>query len=780
MIKSYSRLKKQNKEHFRIPRNAQDIVGVDTVYKDGIFKIGNRFSKSYRFLDVNYSIASKEQKTNLFLDYGELLNSLDSSTVTKISINNRKIDLKQFKEDILIPMQNDKIDVYRKEYNEMLLEKIAESDDIMQEKYITITVFRNKVEDARSFFSRCSSELNSHFAKLGSSCCELNAYERLKILHDFYRSGEEENFYFDIHDFARKGHSFKDAICPIDPSFKHNYFKLGNKYGRVLYLSNYARFIKDDFVAELCELNKNMMYSMDIIGIPTDEAVKEIENKLLGVNTNITNWQRRQNANNNFSAVIPYDMELQREECKEFLDDLTVRDQRMMLACITVVHLADSKEELDNDTESLKAVARKFMCELTTLNFSSRQLDGLMTVLPIGVNKLNHYRTLLTESASIFIPFRAQEVMDKGGIWYGQNAITNNLILCNKEKLQNANAFILGVPGSGKSFLTKEEIEFLIMATKDDILICDPEAEYSSIVEEFGGQVIEIAAGSKDHINAMDMTEGYGDSGNPVADKSQFVMSLFEQLDKEGISPIDRSIIDRCVALVYADYRKSKKIPTLRSLRSKLLEQSEPEAKELALKLELFTDGSLDAFAYETNVDVRNRIISYNIFNLGKQLKTMGLLVITDAMINRVNENWKRGIRTHIFIDEVHVVFENEESATFFNSAWRQFRKRDAYPTGITQNAEYLLDSVQASTMLSNSEFIVMLNQAYQDREKLGRLLNISEEQMSYITNAQSGCGLIKYGGALVPFVNRLPKHMKLYQLNTTNPLDRKEKQATT
>lgn len=779
MIKSYSRLKKQNKEHFRIPRNAQDIVGVDTVYKDGIFKIGNRFSKSYRFLDVNYSIASKEQKTNLFLDYGELLNSLDSSTVTKISINNRKIDLKQFKEDILIPMQNDRIDVYRKEYNEMLLEKIAESDDIMQEKYITITVFRNKVEDARSFFSRCTSELNSHFSKLGSGCCELNAYERLKILHDFYRSGEEENFFFDIHDFAKKGHSFKDAICPVDPSFKHNYFKLDNRYGRVLYLSNYARFIKDDFVSELCELNKNMMYSMDIIGIPTDEAVKEIENKLLGVNTNITNWQRRQNANNNFSAVIPYDMELQREECKEFLDDLTVRDQRMMLACITVVHLADSKEELDNDTESLKAVARKFMCELTTLNFSSRQLDGLMTVLPIGVNKLNHYRTLLTESASIFIPFRAQEVMDKGGIWYGQNAITNNLILCNKEKLQNANAFILGVPGSGKSFLTKEEIEFLIMATKDDILICDPEAEYSSIVEEFGGQVIEIAAGSKDHINAMDMTEGYGDSGNPVADKSQFVMSLFEQLDKEGISPIDRSIIDRCVALVYADYRKTKRIPTLRSLRSKLLEQSEPEAKELALKLELFTDGSLDAFAYETNVDVRNRIISYNIFNLGKQLKTMGLLVITDAMINRVNENWKRGIRTHIFIDEVHVVFENEESATFFNSAWRQFRKRDAYPTGITQNAEYLLDSVQASTMLSNSEFIVMLNQAYQDREKLGCLLNISEEQMSYITNAQSGCGLIKYGGALVPFVNRLPKNMKLYQLNTTNPMDRKEKQAT-
>lgn len=768
MIKSFSKLKKQNKEEFRIPKTTQDVIPVDTVYKDGIFKIGNRYTKSYRFLDINYAIASKEEKTGLFLDYGDLLNSFDSSVMVKITVNNHKIDLHKFKEDILIPFKEDGLDEYRKEYNEMLLDKLKESDDIVQEKYLTLTVFKNNVEEARSYFSRIGTELSSHFAKLGSGCIELNLEERLKILHDFYRSDESE-FNFDMKDNMHKGHSFKDLICPLAPEFKHKYFKLDDKYGRVLYLSNYPRFIKDSIVSELCNLNKNMMYSMDLISIPTDEAVKEIERKLLGVNTNITNWQRRQNANNNFSAVIPYDMEMQREECKEFLDDLTIRDQRMMLCNITIVHLADSKEELDNDTELLKSVARKFMCDLSILYFSSRQLDGLCTVLPIGLNRLNIIRTLLTESASVFIPFRAQEIADKGGIWYGQNAITNNPIFCNKECLQNPNAFVLGVPGSGKSFLTKEEIEFIIMRTNDDILICDPENEYSNIIRKFGGEVIEISAGSKDHINAMDMKDGYGDSGDPVRDKSQFIMSLIEQVSRKGIDDLERSIIDRCVRETYMEFER----PTLKTLRAKLLEQQEKEAKALALKLEIFTDGSLDAFAHETNVDVDNRIVSYNIFKLGKQLKTMGLLVITDAMINRVNENFIKGKKTHIFIDEFHVVFENEQSAAFFNSAWRQFRKRDAYPTGITQNVEYLLDSVEASTMLSNSEFVVMLNQAYQDREKLGRLLNISDEQMSYITNAQSGCGLIKYGGILVPFVNKMPKGL-LYDLNTTKPSDRK------
>lgn len=773
MLRSHQKLKSLNKEKYKVPRSVQDTIPIDTVYIDGIFRMGNKYSKSYRFLDINYSIASTDDKKTLFLNYGEMLNTFDSSVMVKISVNNRKIDLRKFEKETLIALQNDELDKYRIEYNQMLLEKLSESDDIIQEKYITITTFKNNINDARSFFNRMSTELSTHFTKLGSKCIELNGYERLKILHDFYR-GNDDELLFDINDFAKKGHSFKDAIVPYNPKYKNNYFNFDNKYGRVLYLSTYGGFIEDRIVSKLCELNKNLMYSMDIFTIPKDEAVKEIQNKLLGVETNMTNWNRRQVANNNFVASLPYDMELQRNECKEILDDLIVRDQKMMLCNIVLVHLADTKEELDEDTESLKTAARECACELSTLYFSDRQLSGLVTALPIGVNKLNMYRTLLTESASAFIPFRAQEIMDVGGIWYGQNALTNNPIICNKAHLQNPNAFILGVPGSGKSFLSKEEIEFIILHTKDDVLICDPEGEYDPIIKAMGGEVIQIGASSNDHINAMDMSEGYGDSGNSIGDKSQFIMSLFEQLDNthQGITSIDKSIIDRCVTMVYKEAKKKKYTPTLKTLRAKLLEQPEAEAKSLAIKLELFTDGSLNIFAHETNVDVNNRIISYNIFNLGKQLKTMGLLVITDAILNRVNENWKKGKKTHIFIDEIHVIFENEESATFFASAWRQFRKRDAYPTGITQNVSYLLASQQGTSMLSNSEFVVMLNQSASDREDLAKTLKISEEQMRFITNSQSGCGLIKYGSSLVPFINKMPKGL-LYSLNTTKPSDR-------
>ena len=440
----------------------------------------------------------------------------------------------------------------------------------------------------------------------------------------------------------------------------------------------------------------------------------------------------------------------------------------MMFANLTLVITADTKEQLEADTETVLITARKHLCQIVPLKY--QQLNGLNTALPIGVRKIKNLRTLTTESLAVLNPFRVQEIFDKGGIYYGENAISHNLIMVNKANLLNQSSFLLGVPGSGKSFSAKELIVFLSLSTDDDILICDPEGEYSALVKAMGGEVIGISANSKDHINAMDMTEGYGDGANPVVDKSEFVLSLFEQLDKKGLGSKEKSIIDRCTALVYDDYNKTGVVPTLMSLRKKLEEQPEREAHELSLSLELFTNGSLNVFSHETNVNTNSRIISYDIYKLGKQLKTMGLLVITDAMINRVSENYKKGKRTHIFIDEIHVLFENEYSATFFNSAWRQFRKRNAYPTAITQNVEYLLSSVDASTMLSNSEFIVMLNQATTDRKELAKLLNISDEQMSYITNADAGCGLIRYGSSLVPFINKFPVNTNLYKLMTTKP----------
>ena len=770
MLKTLSSLRRQEKEKYKVPRRVQDLIPIRRIWEDGIFQVGSQFSHTWKFSDINYQVASQEDKKIMFLDYSELLNSLDSGSAAKITTNNRALNRASFEQSVLMPMQSDRRDGYRREYNGVIMSKATTGNGIVQEKYLTITVPKKNIEEARSYFTRIGADLAAHYAALGSKCVELDATERLRILHDFYRQGEEADFHFNIRDMMKKGHDFRDYICPDFIERHSDYLIISGKYCRTLYLKDYANYIRDSFVCELTDLNRNMMLSIDIIPIPMDEAVREVENRLLGVETNITNWQRRQNANNNFSAVIPYDMEQQRKESKEFLDDLTARDQRMMQCVLTMALCADSKEQLDADTDQILSLSRQKMCQMAVLKY--QQTDGLNTALPIGTRKINAFRTLTTESLAVFMPFKVQEIQDKGGIYFGENAISHNLILCNRENLLNQSSFILGVPGSGKSFSAKELIAFLILNTQDDVLICDPEGEFAPMVQAMGediGTVIHVAAGGRDRLNAMYMVEGYGEN-NPIVEKSQFIMSLVEQIDKNGVGPQHKSIIDRCTALVYQEASETGIIPTLSTLREKLLVQPEEIAKEIALSLELFTTGSLDIFGHGSNVDLDKRVVVFNIHDLGEQLKPTGLLVITDTMLNRVTLNWKRGKRTHVFIDEFHVVFENEYSGNFFNSAWRQFRKRNAYPTAITQNVEYLLDSVQASTMLSNSEFIIMLNQAASDREKLAKLLNISNEQMSYVTNADAGCGLIKYGSSLVPFVNRWPRDTKLYDLMTTRP----------
>ena len=756
MLKSIKKLMAQEKEKYRIPRKVQDLIPIDCIWKDGIFRYGNRYSKVYRFTDINYQVASQDDKKLMFFDYSAILNGMDAGATHQITKNIHLMSRWDFEESVLMPMLGDEQDQYRQENNDILLGQTVGNNGVTHERYYTISVTKKNIQEARLYFARIGAEVSARFAALGSRCSEVSTEERLRILHNFFRPGESDMFHFDMSNFMRRGHDFRDYICPNYVEKHGDYLKLGDRYARVLYLKDLASFVRDDMIDELTSLNKDMMLSIDIAPIPTDEAVREVENRLLGVETNITNWQRRQNKNNNFSAVIPYDMELQRKEAKEFLDDLTTRDQRMMLVIITMVITADSKEELDNETEALKTIAQNRMCQIATLNY--QQMDGLKTVLPIGVRKINAFRTLTTESLAVFMPFKVQEIQDKGGMYYGQNAISNNLILCNKENLLNQSSMLLGVPGAGKSFLTKQQIANILLSTKDEILICDPENEYGALVTALcpDSTVISLEAGGKDKLNAMYMVDGYGES-DPIVVKSQFIMSLIEQIDKNGVGPQHKSIIDRCVAAIYKEAKDVGYMPTLSTLRLKLLEQPEPQAKDIALALELFTTGSLDIFGHGSNVDLEKRVTVFNIRGLGTQLKPTGLLVITDTMLNRVTLNWKRGKRTHVFIDEFHVVFENEFSAAFFNSAWRQFRKRNAYPTAITQNVEYLLDSVQASTMLSNSEFIVMLNQAASDREKLGKLLNISNEQMSFITNAEAGCGLIKYGSALVPFVNRFP-----------------------
>ena len=586
MIKTLTNLFKQDKEKFVVPKGVQDVIPIAAIFDDGIFKVGkDKYSKTYRFTDINYAVASREDKEAMFLEYSELLNSLDSGATTKITINNRRLNRLDFEQTILIPTTGDNLDEYREEYNKMLLDKATGANSIVQDKYITISINKKSVEDARIYFARVGADLIAHFGRLGSKCVELETDERLRIFHDFYCVGEENSFHFDIKETRKKGHDFKDYICPDTMEFEKDYFKMGNRYGRVLFLREYASYIKDSMVAELTDINRNLMMSIDIVPVPTDEAVKEAENRLLGVETNITNWQRRQNANNSFSATVPYDMEQQKKEMKELLDDLTTRDQRMMFAVITMVITAESKEQLENDTEALLTTARKHLCQFATLRF--QQVDGLNTVMPFGTRKIDAFRTLTTESLSVFIPFRVQDIFHENGIYYGQNVISKNMIIADRKQLLNGNSFILGVSGGGKSFAAKGEIINQVLSSDADIIIIDPEREYSQLVNAMGGEVINISATSDNHINAMDMNKDYGDGANPV---------------------------------------------------------------------------------------------------------------------------------------------------------------------------------------ILKSEFIIMLNQAFTDRLELAKLLNISDLQMSYITNVEAGHGLIKVGSSLVPFANKFPKNTKLYKLMTTKP----------
>ena len=774
MMKTLKKIFRLDKEKFKVPRCVQDIIPVKAIWDDGIFLVGkNKYSKSFKFLDINYAVASKEDKEAMFLDYSELLNSLDTGATTKITINNRRINKLDFEKTILLDDANDELDKYRHEYNQMLINQAKNANEIIQEKIITISVYKDSIEEARNYFTRTSSELMNRFNTLGSKCLELDAKERLRIAHDFYRTGEETSFHFDIHKTMKKGHDFRDFICPDTTEFQKDYFMVGNRYGRVFFLKEYASYIRDAMVSELTDLNRNMMLSIDIIPIPTDEAVKEAENRRLGVETNITNWQRKQNANNNWSSIIPYDMEQQRNDSKEFLDDLTLRDQRMFLAVITVVITDDTKEKLDSDTEAIKQIASKNLCQLGILKY--QQLDGLQTVLPFGVRKIDALRTLTTESLAVFMPFKVQEIRHENGIFYGQNAISKNMIIADRRQLLNGNSFILGVSGSGKSFAGKQEITSIrLRDPKADIIIIDPEREYAPLVKALHGEVIQISATSNNHINAMDMNSEYGDGANPVILKSEFILSLCEQLIGSGnLGPKQKSIIDRCTANVYRVFQQGNYQgipPTLQDFREQLLNQPEDEAKEIALAIELFTNGSLNTFALNTNVNTSNNVICYDILDLGKQLLPLGMLVVLDSILNRITSNRTKGKNTYIFIDEIYLLFQYEYSANFLFTLWKRVRKYGAFATGITQNVEDLLQSHTARTMLANSEFIIMLNQASTDRIELAKLLNISDLQMSYITNVGVGEGLIKVGSSLVPFSNRFPKNTELYRLMTTKP----------
>ena len=550
MIKTLNNVMKMDREKYKIPKSVQDVIPIQTIWSDGIFRVGKtKFSKTFQFTDINYAVADPKDQETMFKGYATLINTLEAGATTKITINNRRLNRANFEQNILLPMAHDGLDHYREEYNRMMLDKAMGSSSIVQDKYITVSVYKRSIEEARSSFKRIGAGLAAHFSRLSSKCYPLEAVERLRIFYDFFRAGEETAFAYDLKQSMRKGHSFKDYICPDTFEFESDYFRMGDRYGRVIFLRDYATFIKDTLVTRLCDLNRSMMLSIDIIPVPTDEAVREVEKRLLGVETNVTNWQRRQNQNNNFSATVPYDMEQQRGELREFMDDLTTRDQRMTFGVMTIVHTADTKEQLDSDTEALCSIASAGVCQLATLKY--QQMDGLNTALPYGGRRIDALRTLTTDSLAAFMPFHVQEIYHNNGMYYGQNAISKNMIIADRRRLLNGNSFILGVSGSGKSFTAKQEMIGVILSDPSaDIIVIDPERECSLLINEMRGEVIHISATSENHINAMDMNSNYDDEGNPMVLKSEFIMSLCEQLmDGAKLGAKQKSIIDRCTAL---------------------------------------------------------------------------------------------------------------------------------------------------------------------------------------------------------------------------------------
>lgn len=783
MLKILTKLKKEDLDRDRLPapKSVQDLIPVSAVWDDGIFELEQgKYSKTYQFTDINYNTVSEETRRNILFKYVDLLNSFDNEILTKITIDNRYIDADEFQKNTGLAHQHDGFDDYRDELNGVMLSALKSANMLIQDKYITVTVNQPSVEEARNYFTRLESNLQLQLQNLNSTCKGLDAEERLAILARFFNTNSQLLHDFSLKDCFFKGHSFKDYVVPdgielIDPIT----IKIGDRYARVLFMEEYANFLHDQILTDLAELRKRMIVSIDILPVNPAEAVKEVDNILLGIDTNITKWQQKQFAQKVIPGNIPPHLEQEQNELRTVMKDLTENDQKLMLSILTIVHVADSKEQLDRDTAAFENAAGASSCRFAVLRW--QQIAGLQNVLPYGVRTLSCFRTLTTKAVAAFMPFRVENIMHEHGLYFGQNQVNLAPIIPDKSELINSNAWILAVPGGGKSMTAKQEIimRFLRDTHNVDIIIIDPEREYTPIIHEFGGETVCLSPQATKYINALQMDKSYGhdDEGNeidPIPMKSQFIMSLIEQsLKGRSLTAEQESIIDRCVHIVYKDYIESDytiPCPTLVDLRQVLLDQPEPEAKSLALALEMFTSGSLNLFAKPTTLDTNNSLLCYDLKDLTQQLSSIGMLIMLDTIWNRLSANRDSGRKTYIFVDEIYLLFQYEYSARFLQMLWKRVRKYGGSMTGITQNITDLLDSSIAQSMLANSEFIVMLKQAGNDRERLRKVLNIPDSLLKYVTDNPPGTGLIKVGANIAPFVNHFPQDTKLYKLMTTKP----------
>ena len=746
------------------------------MFQDGICRVGtDYYTKTIRFQDINYQLAQQEDQTEIFEEWCSFLNFFDSSVHFELSFMNLATDSEKFERSIAIAHRNDGFDEVRDEYTGMLKRQMeAGNNGLTKTKYLTFGIHAESMKIAKPRLIHIEMDLLNNFKRLGVQAETLDGKERLELMHQEFHMGDDQKFFFDWKWLVPSGLSVKDFIAPSSLNFKNGrVFQMGELWCAMSFLSITASDISDRMLADFLSMESTQIVTMHIQSVDQTEAIKTVKHTITELDRSKIEEQKKAVRSGYDMDIIPSDLATYGNDAKALLKELQSQNERMFLLTFLVLNTGKTQQELENNVFQANSIAQKHNCSLVRLDFQQEQ--GLMSSLPLAHNEIEIQRGMTTSSTAIFVPFTTQELFQSGreALYYGLNALSNNLIMVDRKLLKNPNGLILGTPGSGKSFAAKREIANAFLVTDDDIIISDPEAEYSALVQRFGGQVIKIAPTSDQYINPMDINMNYSDDDNPIALKADFILSLCELIvgGKEGLKPVEKTVIDRCIHQIYNRYfedPRPEKMPLLEDLYKALLKQEEPEAKNVATALEIYVTGSLNVFNHRTNVDINNRLVCYDIKDLGKQLKKIGMLVVQDQVWGRVTENRSEGKSTRYYMDEMHLLLREEQTAAYTVEIWKRFRKWGGIPTGITQNVKDLLASKEVENIFENSDFIYMLNQAVGDRAILAKQLNISPHQLSYVTHSGEGEGLLFYGNVILPFVDRFPKDLELYRIMTT------------
>lgn len=774
--------KLREKKNSNVPRTAQQSIPYQEMFRDGICRVDDtHYTKCIMFGDINYQLAQNEDKTAAFEYWCDFYNYFDPSISIQISCMNQYVNVSEMEGSIELPMKNDAFDEIREEYAGVLKTQLAKGNNgLMRKKYVTFGIEAENVRVAKPRLERIETDIMNNLKTMGVSSHPLSGYERLKLLYQTMNPDLQEPFLFNFDMVARTGLSTKDFIAPTSFNFGNkSYFQMGNNIGAVSFLQILAPELSDKMLAEFLDMDNSIVVNLHVQSIDQAKAIRQIKMKITDLDKMKIEEQKKAVRSGYDMDVLPSDLVTYGGEAKKLLEDLQSRNERMFLVTILIMNTADTKRKLDNIIMQTAGIAQKYNCTLKRLDY--QQEAGVMSSLPIGINQIDIQRGLTTSATAIFVPFTTEELFQDGeALYYGINAISNNMIMADRKLLKNPNGLILGTPGAGKSFSAKREMTNAFLITSDDIIICDPEGEYSPLTQMLHGQVVHISPNSKQYVNPMDINLNYSEDESPISLKADFVLSLCELIvgNKNGLEPVEKTIIDRCVRIIYRKYLENpvpENMPILENLYNCILEQEETEAKRIATALEIYVKGSLNVFNHRTNVDISNRLVCFDIKELGKQLKKIGMLVVQDQVWNRVTINREAKKSTRYYIDEMHLLLKEEQTAAYTVEIWKRFRKWGGIPTGITQNVKDLLSSREIENIFENSDFIYMLNQAGGDRQILAKQLNISPHQLSFVTNSNEGEGLLFYGNTIIPFKDKFPKETKLYAIMTTKLNERSE-----